>query len=759
MDIQSQGGPEKPLAGGYRSFGTGLQIPQELGLWLKSPGKHLTHLDARPACRWTSPRSLQPVTRPGDAEMPTRPSPGLRSLMAALAPLTPQACTSPWRRDAPSRGEDLGLLPAAGARADPNHARSLRRPLSDSSPSRASPEQGAAKVAEERGNLWVPGGGRGAWFVYENKNMSSPKVYVLQPWIANLLVNYEQLDANENLLAGQVLRVLSDSTPPGQPGVLQDAVLQVSDGSYYIRVVITTEALRAEENTHMRLRLSSLICRIIVLQKYTVCFREEARLEDCEFYLTAQRFIVLPMERQRLDSSDGNQEPSVLQKIKELWLRSLALKNVPSSEPSISQLIDAIGQNQLEVLKESAEECLDLRVHKETLAAVKDEVPVTQWEAERKKERDEDVFTVPANNLVIPPEKAVVPGDAPKAGTSEATPGKSGDGRTVPSDPSVISQASSAESAALSESSEGSLDNPWNRLPAMSLTLNSSDEKTFQDDLSPKTQQDVAADSNTPDLLEPCSQDSPEGLPQGEPVQTSSPSLLHSYGSPSPAETGATGAASVAETACDAPSPARGPQVSGGSQATLPSLSPAFPVLPSTRLQALAEGMPHREQADSSGRAFPPDTLKRGLARARTQGGGAAGAKRKLLAGDGQALPALGGQQHPRGAPWGSGRDPGGRGGSSSTQSAKKSRKEETGLRRGKQLLEEEEEEQASPVSGSSSGPEQRRPLQPYVQERPFQYRYEAPSPELCEQIRSIRISKAMLKWACWILTDGEVDS
>lgn len=28
----------------------------------------------------------------------------------------------------------------------------------------------------------------------------------------------------------------------------------------------------------MQLRLSSLICRIIVLQNYTVCFREEARL-------------------------------------------------------------------------------------------------------------------------------------------------------------------------------------------------------------------------------------------------------------------------------------------------------------------------------------------------------------------------------------------------------------------------------------------------------------------------------------------------
>ncbi|KFQ78801.1 Adrenocortical dysplasia protein, partial [Phaethon lepturus] len=342
----------------------------------------------------------------------------------------------------------------------------------------------------------------------------------------------------------------------------------------------------------MQLRLSSLICRIIVLQKYTVCFREEARLEDCEFYLTAQRFIVLPMERQRLESSDGNQEPSVLQKIKELWLRSLALKNAPSSEPSISQLIDAIGQNQLEVLKENAEECLDLRVPRETLATVKDEVPVTQWEAERKKEQGEDVFMVPANTLVIPPEEEAVACDASKADTSEAAP-LSGEERIALCDLSVASQASPSESTALSESSEGSLDNPWNRLPPISLTLNSSDEKTFQHDLSPKTQEDVAADSNTPDLLEPCSQDSPEGLPQGEPVQTSSPSLLRSYGNTSLVEAGSTQATSAAEAACDAPCPAQSPQVSGGSQANLPSLSPAFPILPSCRLHSLPEAMPH----------------------------------------------------------------------------------------------------------------------------------------------------------------------
>ncbi|NXL04265.1 ACD protein, partial [Mesembrinibis cayennensis] len=343
----------------------------------------------------------------------------------------------------------------------------------------------------------------------------------------------------------------------------------------------------------MQLRLSSLICRIIVLQKYTVCFREEARLEDCEFYLMAQRFIVLPMERQRLESSDGNQEPSVLQKIKELWLRSLALKNAPSSEPSISQLIDAIGQNQLEVLKENAEECLDLQMPKETPVTVKDEVPVTQWEAERKKEQGEDIFKVPANTLVILPEEEAVACDASKADTSEATSGKSSDDRTVPGDQSIVSQASSAESTALSDSSEGSLDNPWNRLPPISLILNSSDEKTFQHDLSPKTEQDVAADSNTPDLLEPCSQDSPEGLPQGEPMLTSSPSLLRSYSNTSPVQTGTARAASAVEAACDSPCPARASQVLGASQATLPSLSPSFPILPSSRLQSLPEGMPH----------------------------------------------------------------------------------------------------------------------------------------------------------------------
>ncbi|XP_068059042.1 adrenocortical dysplasia protein homolog isoform X6 [Anomalospiza imberbis] len=581
-----------------------------------------------------------------------------------------------------------------------------------------------------------PGLAAGERLVCADKNVASPKLYVLEPWIADLLVNYEQLDERENFLAGQVVRVLSDSTAADQPGVLQDAVVQVSDGSCFIRVVITAEALQAEENAHLQLRLSSLNCRIIVLQKYTVCFQDEARLEDCEFYLTAQQFIVLPMQRQRMESSDGNQDPSVVKKIKELWLRNLAVRNAPSSEPSVSQLIDAIGQNQLEILKENAEECLDLWKSKEKPVTVEDEVPITQWEAERKKEQGEDVFTVPVSALVIPPEEE----EAVVCDSSEA----------------ASAGYTGAASPTLSDSLEGSMDNPWNRMPSLSLTPSSSDEKTFQPEPPLKTQKDVAADSNTTDLLEVCSQSSPEGSPRGGPAQTSSPSLLHRFSNPSPAEISTSEAASAAEAAWGALCADQGQQASRGSQATLPTLSPVFPVFPSSSLQLPPGRIPHREQACSSGSASSADALKPGLAHARTKGGETVGAKRKLVEEDEQAPS---GQQHLPGTSKGRGK---GRGKSSC--GAKKSRKE-TRLRRRKELEEEEEEEemekeeeeeQASPArAGPTSRPEQCTAPELFV-ERPPQYQYEAPSPELCQQVQSIRISKAMLKWACWILTEEE---
>ncbi|KGL77997.1 hypothetical protein N309_01664, partial [Tinamus guttatus] len=249
-------------------------------------------------------------------------------------------------------------------------------------------------------------------------------------------------------------------------------------------------------------------------------------------------------------------------------------------EPSISQLIDAIGQNKLEVLKQNAEECLDLQMPKELPAAEK-ELLVTQWEAERKKEPCEDVFMVPANILVIPPEEEAAC-DASNADACEMTPGKSSDDRRVPVDQSAVSQVSPVESTALSQNSEASLDNPWDKLPPISLTLNSSEEKSFQSDSphAPEPQLNMAADSNTPDLLESSSQD----VLQDVPVETSSPSLLCSHGDTDAAEASTSRATSAAEGPGRASSAAQGPQASGRSQAEELSLSPAFPVLPSSRL-------------------------------------------------------------------------------------------------------------------------------------------------------------------------------
>ncbi|NXR14789.1 ACD protein, partial [Semnornis frantzii] len=299
--------------------------------------------------------------------------------------------------------------------------------------------------------------------------------------------------------------------------------------------------------------------------------------EDCQFYLTVHKFIVLPMERKRMESSDGNQEPSVLQKIKELWLDA-----VLDPEPCLSQLIAAIGQSQLAVLKECAEQCLDFGLP----AAGEDQSAISQWEAERKEQQGEG-FLVPASILLIPPEEEVTAAHAPEAGTSKVAPGQSGSASTVPDEQAAASQGSSDDSTVLSDTMVEFLDSPWNRNPPISLTLNSSDEKSSQAALSPKSQRDVDADSNTPELLEPCSQHSAEDLLLGELQLSSSLSVLCSSSVTSPRGLLASEAAIAA-----APSPAC-PRA--------PSSPQPSTVLPSSRPQPPPDGAAQREPAESSG--------------------------------------------------------------------------------------------------------------------------------------------------------------
>ncbi|XP_043351325.1 uncharacterized protein LOC119841033 isoform X3 [Dermochelys coriacea] len=635
----------------------------------------------------------------------------------------------------------------------------------------------------------------------ERRWLSVPKVYVLQPWILNLLMKYEQLESRNTQVPGHILKVVSDLKAADQGSA---AVLHISDGSYYIRVVVSPEAVQMAECVQLQSGFSNIIGRIIILQKYMVCFQEETKAEECEFYLSVHQFIVLPLQRQRMEALNCNQEPSILQKIKELWQRGLTLKTVSSSGTSVSQLMIDIGQRRLKVLKQNVEDCLDLLDPSE-VPATGERLPVTNWEVERKREElSKDVFTVPANFLVISPEEKEAIRDACLAGAPHTVPGSSCLDRDL-NDGSVVSCPS--DPGAMSRSLDVSLDNPWDKLQSVSVTLSSSlEEKSIIQLSLPSTQEaqlassaeEVAVmqpDSNTPDFLEPSSQKSPCTLSQDEPVKTVSPSLL-SYSSTCAPEVASQGTAAATfqrathvDKNRDASHDIPCGQPSGAFQANLCPFSPALPILGSINSRAAPPA--NGGQADRGGTASLPNVGNSGLTSSEWDtelGSGAGGkdlcrsrqhrvTKRKLLVDNnkvhGQVLPNPG-KTHQRAqrkpphvdVPMGDthcmdmnivGQNPSME--SVSAQRAKKSRQEQAGPAQEPALPGNPEglpgrgNETASVGSMAASGPGQ---LQKYVKTTPFQYTYKAPTPDLCARVNSTRISKAMLRWACWVITKAE---
>ncbi|XP_048672392.1 uncharacterized protein LOC125620562 isoform X5 [Caretta caretta] len=565
----------------------------------------------------------------------------------------------------------------------------------------------------------------------ERRWLAVPKVYVLQPWILNLLMKYEQVEPRNTQVPGHILN------------------------------------------------------------------------EECEFYLSVHQFIVLPLQRQRMEALNCNQEPSILQKIKELWQRGLTLKTISSSGTSVSQLMIDIGQRRLKVLKQNVEDCLDLLDASE-VPAIGERLPVTNWEAERKREElSKDVFTVPANVLVISSEEKEAIRDACLAGAPHTVPGSSCLDRD-PDDSTIVSCPN--DPSAMSRSLDVSLDNPWDKLQSVSVTLSSSlEEKSIIQPSLPSTQEAQLAssaeeaaitqpDSNTPDFLEPSSQKSPSTLSQGEPVKTVSPSLL-SYSSTRAPEVASQGTAAATfqraphvDKNRDASHDIPCGQPSGAFQTNLCPFSPALPILGSINSRAAPPA--NGGQADRGGVASLPDVGNSGLTSSEGDtelGSGAGGkdlcrsrqhrvTKRKLLVDDGkvhgQVLPSPGkthqrAQRKPPHAdvPMGDmrcmdrkivGQNPGME--LVSAQRAKKSRQEQAGPAQEPALPGDPEglpgrgNETAAVGSMATSRPGQ----QQYVKTTPFQYTYKAPTPDLCARVNSTRISKAMLRWACWVITKAE---
>ncbi|XP_073163224.1 adrenocortical dysplasia protein homolog isoform X4 [Lepidochelys kempii] len=644
----------------------------------------------------------------------------------------------------------------------------------------------------------------------ERRWLAVPKVYVLQPWILNLLMKYEQVEPRNTQVPGHILNVVSDLKAADQGSA---AVLHISDGSYYIRVVVSLEAMQMAECVQLQSGFSSIIGRIIILQKYMVCFQEETKAEECEFYLSVHQFIVLPLQRQRMEALNCNQEPSILQKIKELWQedvwsltlgsvvfdccrRGLTLKNISSSGTSVSQLMIDIGQRRLKVLKQNVEDCLDLLDPSE-VPAIGERLPVTNWEAERKREElSKDVFTVPANFLVISPEEKEAIRDACLAGAPHTVPGSSCLDRD-PDDRSVVSCPN--DPSAMSRSLDVSLDNPWDKLQSVSVTLSSSlEEKSLIQPSLPSTQEAQLAssaeeaaitqpDSNTPDFLEPSSQKSPSTLSQGEPVKTVSPSLL-SYSSTRAPEVASQGTAAATfqraphvDKNRDASHDIPCGQPSGAFQTNLCPFSPALPILGSINSRAAPPA--NGGQADRGGLASLPDVGNSGLTSSQGDaelGSGAGGkdlcrsrqhrvTKRKLLVDDNkvhdQVLPSPGkthqrAQRKPPHAdvPMGDmrcmdrkivGQNPGME--LVSAQRAKKSRQEQAGPAQEPALPGDPERlpgrgnETAAVGSMATSRPGQ----QQYVKTTPFQYTYKAPTPDLCARVNSTSLPKGKSMTRC----------
>ncbi|XP_075796733.1 adrenocortical dysplasia protein homolog isoform X2 [Pelodiscus sinensis] len=592
----------------------------------------------------------------------------------------------------------------------------------------------------------------------ERRQLSVPKVYVLQPWILNLLMKYRQSDSRETHVPGHILKVVSDlkATDPAPA-----AVLWISDGSYYVRAVVSPEAVRMADCAQLQTGFSSILGRIIILQKYTVCFQEETQAEACEFFLAVHRFVVLPLQRQKMESLNCNQEPSILQKIKELWQRGLTLKTVSSSGASVSQLMLDMGQHRLASLKQNVEECLD--------ALDLGEVPATKWEAARKREQmSAAVFTVPARLLVIRPEEQATggaPHTAPRSSRRDS-------GLDAPSMASYLS-----DPGATSRSLDASPDNPWDALQSVSVTVTSSlEEKSIAPPGTPETQparstEEAAVaqpDSNTPDFLEPCGQDSPCEASQGDPAGLGSPSLLSSSSSCPPGPALFQGAPDVdkPDTSLDIPCG----QLPRVLQSSLCPLSPALPSV---------GGSGGHTAPPASGQASPP-AAGTGCGLGSRAGGRdlspsrkPLGTKRKLLLEDkkardgrspspGKAPEPTQGDPPAADGPAGAGCCPG-RGAVDqhpgmalpSVHRAKRSRLE-WARPAGEPEPPGRGKETASARSVGVSGPGRPRAQQQYVKPSPLQYTYEGPPPDLCARVGSTRISKAMRRWACWVITRAE---
>ncbi|XP_058011397.1 uncharacterized protein LOC131184290 [Ahaetulla prasina] len=306
---------------------------------------------------------------------------------------------------------------------------------------------------------------------YSLASNSRPNSSYLDPWIVTLLLEYKESVIKTDGQLGHVLKVLNE------PRVYQDAeqepetILHIGDGLHYIEVVVAGKAAKMTKQSMAQHGLSGIIGQFIVLQNYRVNFKRAAEMEDCRFYLTLECFQVMPMQREGKSLQNCNRELSVIQKIKDLWQKGFAMQmwfNSGQKSQSVSQVLKDVNHDQLNALKQNAKDCLNLLGTNELLDSEQLAVyPETKWQLERKQHKmHQDIFTVPAEYLVISAENEAALSQSYIANTPQVVPEE--DENIQEDDRSTVSFFS-ADSASL----DGSLENPWDAVPGITLSTSS----------------------------------------------------------------------------------------------------------------------------------------------------------------------------------------------------------------------------------------------------------------------------------------------
>ncbi|XP_048211276.1 adrenocortical dysplasia protein homolog isoform X2 [Perognathus longimembris pacificus] len=221
---------------------------------------------------------------------------------------------------------------------------------------------------------------------------------VLRPWIRELILG-SQTASSPRL--GHLLKVLRDSKVPG-PSSAPDspdtgAILLVSDGTYSVQCLMTSEALNSREWRQEReFGFYGKEGRLLVLKVYEVHIHVSEGNEPSEFYLQVDCFTMLPVEEPLEEVTNCNQDSVVQKRLCDCLEDHLSESTSSDAGLTLSQLLDEVQMEQEHwgALVRLAESCLML---KGPCTAP----PRTYWAASHCDAKVEAKYTVPDSLLHI----------------------------------------------------------------------------------------------------------------------------------------------------------------------------------------------------------------------------------------------------------------------------------------------------------------------------------------------------------------------